>query len=76
MVNSKAVIGIVVVIVIAIISVSFGVQSDETMIPVSSTEPNVFDSASVEKDNQNFAVDEQGNKQFQISVGDAPDLGD
>ncbi len=76
MVNSKVISAIIGVIVIAIISVAIGTQSEDAVNSSSSVETSVTDLAVVEKNNPNYVLDEDGNKKYQISVGDSPILGD
>lgn len=78
MVNSKTIAIIVGISIVIIASISIGIQSEEITIKNSSpsTEVDVSDLAVVEKNDQNYIIDEQGNKKYVISVGDSPMLGD
>lgn len=78
MVNSKTIAIIVGISIVIIASISIGIQSEEITIKNSSPsiEVDVNDLAVVEKNDQNYIIDEQGNKKYVISVGDSPMLGD
>jgi len=77
MANSKAIGGIIVVIV-AIIAVYVFSQdqediSDEISIePIQDSSVSISDSATITKNNPNYEIDEEGNKKYFISVSDDP----
>lgn len=77
--NSKAVGGIVVGIAIIVIIAVYALNQDQSgvsnEIPSEITQDSsvaISDSATLTNDNSNFIIDEDGNKKYVISAGDAP----
>ncbi len=79
--NSKAVGGIVVGIAIIAIIAVYALNQDQadesneiSIEPTHDSTVSISDSVTLTKNNPNYEVDEEGNKQYVISVGDSPTL--
>ncbi len=79
--NCKAVGGIVVGIAIVAIIAVYALNQDQadesneiSIEPTPDSAVSISDSATLTKNNPNYEVDEEGNKQYVISVGDSPTL--
>ena len=75
--NSKAIGGIIVVVVIAIVAAAFAMNEPDNMI----NETEISDSATLNKEtvesgNPDYIIDENGIKRYVISAIDSPDLSD
>ena len=82
MVNSKAIGGIVIGIIIVIVAV-YALNQDQPSISnetpseiVQDSSVAISDSAALNQNNQDFEIDEDGTKRYTISVGDNPSLED
>ena len=76
MINSKAVGGVVIGIIIVIVAAYTLNQEQSSVsneIPIEPTQDSsVPDSATLTQNNQNYEIDEEGNKRYVISVSDSP----
>ena len=82
MVNSKAIGGIVIGIIIVIVAV-YALNQDQPSISnetpseiVQDSSVAISDSAALDQNNQDFEINEDGTKRYTISVGDNPSLED
>ena len=82
MVNSKAIGGIVIGIIIVIVA-AYALNQDQSSISnetpseiVQDSSVAISDSAALDQNNQDFEINEDGTKRYTISVGDNPSLED